>query len=246
MPRKTNSLERNNERSNKRLIESERELEEKVNAQRRPLPRAKGGNVTRGKNDKKSSSVRPAKAPLLLRVLAWCGVILLCTVAGYIGTDKMLLLLEKPFRNFEEELQQPLPPDDVKLDMQKTTLSLFYPKDGVMKKEEVDIIVRTREDNIQDVVAKLLALSGLFDETVYVKHVFRNVDTLYLNFSAPFLSALNAAGARLSTLFITGIVHTMQDNNYFSPITKVRFLVDSQIVGSSEAPVDLAAPWQLK
>ena len=235
MPRKKNPYERRD-----RLIEMEREFEERVEAQRKQST-SRGHPVAKYKTKTRSS----AKAPLLLRVLAWCGVILLCIVVGYIGTDKMLQQITRPFSlDLDEPTNPPSPTDDTRLDMQKTTLSLFYPKDGVMTEEKADIIVRTREDNIQDAVTKLLALSGLFDETVYVTHVFRNVDTVYLNFSSPFISALNVAGARLSTLFITGIVRTMQDN--FTPITRVRFLVDSKIVEDSAAPVDLAVPWQLR
>jgi hypothetical protein len=236
MPRKKGSFERRDS-----LIEMEREFEEKVDAQRRQSTSRSRLNPRHEKNK------TGAKPPVLLRVLAWCGVILLCFVAGYIGTGHMLDWLGKPlFSNPHEEgtAHSAFPPmDDVKLDMQKITLSLFFPKDGVMAEERADVIVSTREDNVQEAVAKLLELSGLFDETVYVKHVFRNVDTIYLDFSSPFTSALSAAGARLSTLFITGLVRTMQDN--FPPVTKVRFLVESKI-DSAGAPVDLTVPWQLR
>jgi hypothetical protein len=109
--------------------------------------------------------------------------------------------------------------------------------------EKADVIVGTREDNIQEAVHKLLALSGLFSDGVQVRHVFRNVDTVYLDFSGSFVSALSTAGATTSTLVITGIVQTMRDN--FSPISKVRFLVDSK-VQSTGSPVDLTATWQLQ
>jgi hypothetical protein len=224
----------------------EREFEERVESTRRRPP-SRGGSPEHQKRGKD----RP-KAPLLLRVLAWCGVILLCFVVGYIGTSYMLKLLEKQIffkpegrgRN-QEALEVFLSGDnaaDVRLDMQKTTLSLFYPKDDTLVEEKADVIARTREDNIQDAVLRLLSLSGLFDSGVSVKHVFRNADTVYLDFSGAFVSALSAAGARSSTLFITGIVRTMRDN--FPPVTKVRFLVDSKIA-STGSPVDLTAVWQL-
>ena len=191
------------------------------------------------------------KPPLLLRVLTWFGVILLCFVGGYLGTSYMLKLLDKPiFQKPESGVQTEKRGEvslnggasDLKLDMQKVVLSLFYPKDNALVEEKAEVIAHTREDNIREAVLRLLSRSGFFNDETYVKHVFRNVDMVYLDFSSAFLSALNAAGAEASTLFITGVVRTMRDN--FSPITKVRFLVNSQIV-STGAPVDLTAVWQL-
>ena len=217
-------------RRQKEMMEKEREFKEKVEAEYRH----------------KSPDSPKNKTPLLFRILVWCGVILLCFVAGYHGTSYMLDLLETPFSNNEnlEDVRQSTATvnADTSLDMQKLTLSLFYPKNGNLVEDKMDVIVSTREDNIQDVVLKLLDLSGLFDGTVQVKHVFRNADTVYLDFSASFASALNKAGSKLSTLVITGIVRTMRDN--FSPINKVRFLVDSKLENAG-APVDLTATWQL-
>jgi hypothetical protein len=221
----------------------EREFEERIEAKRRRSPLRNSSESSRREKNK-------SKPPLLLRALTWCGVILLCFVAGYNGTSYMLKLLDKPIfyksegvgGNSGEAFLSPDNAVDLKLDMQKAMLSLFYPKDDALVEEKFEVIAHTQEDNIQEAVLKLLALSGLFNEEVYVKHVFRNVDTVYLDFSSAFLSALNTAGARASTLFITGVVRTMRDN--FSPITKVRFLVNSQIA-SSGSPVDLTAVWQL-
>jgi hypothetical protein len=223
----------------------EREFEERIEAKRKRSPlRHSSGSQKRGKK---------TKAPLLLRILAWCGVILLCFVAGYLGTSSLLTLLDKPFKPVEplkneagsggaEEGTGGTSLADIKLDMQKTTLSLFYPKEGILQEDKAEIISRTFEDNIQDAVHKLLSLSDLFGSDVYVKHVFRNADTVYLDFSGPFVSALSTAGAKSSTQFITGIVQTMSGN--FHPVTKVRFLVDSKIVDAG-APVDLVSVWQL-
>lgn len=227
---------------------SEREFEERIEESRR---RRSGSPSGSAKRDEKPA----AKAPFLLRLLAWGGVILLCVVAGYVGTSYMLKLLEKQsllksddrVQN-QQDLQAFLSADnavdaaDARLDMQKMTLALFYPKDGVLMEGKAEVISRTREDNIRETVHRLLELSGLFGKEIRVEHVFRNVDTVYLNFSGPFIPALSAAGARPSTLFITGIVRTLRDN--FSPITKVRFFVDSKVT-SAGSPVDLTATWQL-
>jgi hypothetical protein len=235
MPRRKN----NNASARYREELMEREFEEQAKRKRFSL------RSSDSRSEKKKS-----KPPLLLRVLTWCGVILLCFIAGYIGTSYMLELLEKPLfykpegagENFRETSLSSDSPADLKLDMQKAVLSLFYPQDDVLMEGKAEVIANTREDNIREAVLKLLTFSRLFGEGVDVKHVFRNVDTVYLNFSSAFLSALNAAGAKSSTLFITGVVRTMRDN--FPPITKVRFLVDSQIVDTG-SPVDLTAVWQL-
>jgi hypothetical protein len=222
----------------------EREFEERVEAKRKRSP-------VRSSSESQRREKRKPKPPLLLRVLTWCGVILLCFVGGYIGTSYILKLLDKPIfyksenggqnENYGASLSSDST-SDLKLDMQKVVLSLFYPKDNALVEEKAEVIAHTREDNIREAVLRLLSRSGFFNDETFVKHVFRNVDMVYLDFSSAFLSALNAAGAEASTLFITGVVRTMRDN--FSPITKVRFLVNSQIV-STGAPVDLTAVWQL-
>jgi hypothetical protein len=223
----------------------EREFEERIEAKRRRSPLKNSSESQRREKNK-------PKPPILLRVLTWCGVILLCFVGGYIGTSYMLKWLEKPiFYKPEGGVQAEnrggvlLSSDsaaDLKLDMQKIVLSLSYHKEGSRVEEKVEVIAHTQEDNIREAVLRLLTRSGLFSGEVDVQHVFRNVDMVYLDFSNAFLSALNAAGEEASTLFITDVVYTMRDN--FSPITKVRFLVNSQIVNTG-SPVDLTAVWQL-
>ncbi|MDR1875301.1 MAG: GerMN domain-containing protein [Synergistaceae bacterium] len=231
----------------------EREFEERVEARRKrtvkspkspPDPRKAPGRSEQNRGEHN-------KAPLLLRILAWGGVILLCFVAGFIGTSRMLKMLESQSllktddrgRN-RQELSAALGSErsGAQLDMQKVTLSLFYPKNDALAEQRAEIISRTSEENIQDAIHKLLELSGFFSDETRLRHVFRNVDTVYLDFSGPFISALGAVGAKPSTLFITGVVRTLRDN--FPPITKVRFLVDSRIT-STGAPVDLTATWQL-
>jgi hypothetical protein len=220
----------------------EREFEERIEAQQR---RASEREKSKGRKTAQN------KAPLLLRVLAWCGVVLFCFVMGYAGTSYVLKLLNeksllKPDnmnpspQELEVLLSADRPADGLR-DIQEKTLSLFYPKDGVLTEEKIKIIAGTLEDDIRDVVLRLVERSGLFGGNVGVKHIFRDVDLVYLDFSGPFASALSAAGEQASTLFITGIVRTLQED--FS-LVKVRFLLDSK-VSSDGAPVNLTATWQL-
>lgn len=225
--------------------EFERKLEERVESTRR-----------RSSNAPSTPRTKRSKAPSSLRFLAWTGIILLCFVVGYQGTSYVLVLLEDQslLKNNDiiqnsAQLEARLSEDktvaaddaEIKLDIQKRSVSLFYPKDGVMMKEEVDFIASTNEDYIQETIGKMLTLSGLFEKDVYVKHVFRNVDTIYLDFSPSFISALSRMGDKSARLFVTGIVRSMRDN--FS-IARVRFLIDGKVT-TAGSPVDLTATWQL-
>jgi len=226
------------------LEEIEREFEEKIEAKRRRTS-ARDYSAPPKRDRKKP------KAPLLLRFLAWCGVILFCFVVGYVGTGYMVkkIGLDKPWSQLNSNSNDIgtateaafLESGSARFDMQRAVFSVFYPKDGELRSENVEVIARTLEDNIQETVHRLLKLSGMAD-AVSVLHVFRDVDTVYLNLSAPFLDALNEAGEQNSSLLITAMARTMNEN--FS-LTKVRFLVDSKVV-SSGAPVDLTSVWQLQ
>jgi hypothetical protein len=245
-------MRRKNDRSAGRRWDDsmEREYEERIEAQQRRLgdkerakERAKGKSA--GKNTARN------KAPLLLRVLTWCGVILFCFVMGYLGTSYVLGLLDeqrllKPdaVNSGPQEPEIILSADrtaDGPRDIHKKTLSLFYPKEGVLTEDKTEIIAGTFEDDIRAAVHKLVERSGLFGGEVRVKHVFRDTNLVYLDFSGPFASGLSAAGEKVSTLFITGIVRTMRDG--FS-IVRVRFLLDSRVANDG-APVNLTATWQL-
>jgi hypothetical protein len=230
--------------------EYEESIEERIEAQQRRLD---GKEKTKERTKKKSAGKNTArnKAPLLLRILTWCGVILFCFVMGYLGTsyvlkrlDEQRLLKPDEANPGPRELEILLSADrtaDGLRDIQKKTLSLFYPKEGVLTEEKTEIIAGTFEDDIRDVVHRLVERSGLFGGDVRVKHVFRDTNLVYLDFSGPFASGLSAAGEKISTLFITGIVRTMRDD--FS-IVRVRFLLDSRVANDG-APVNLTATWQL-
>ncbi|GHV34942.1 hypothetical protein FACS1894187_06570 [Synergistales bacterium] len=247
--------------------EFEKDLEERAAKQRETRRRTRTPLYDDYDDDPRlSRGAEPMKrkVPMMLRLLAWCGVVLFCFVVGYMGTSYVLLLMDKQsllkpdvFNGEDEERTERnarggaaafLSSDNTELardsgaDMQKTTVTIYYPKDGTLLEEKLDVIAQTREDNIQEIVLKLLERSGFFGKDVYIKHVFRNVDTVYIDFSAPFLQSLSASGAKVSALLVTGIVRTMRDN--FQPIDKVRFLVDSKIA-TSGAPIDLTATWQL-
>jgi len=213
-------------------LEMEREFEERVEAKRRRgSPREYPDTAKRDRN-------KP-KPPFLLRFLAWCGVILFCFVVGYVGTEYMVdkLGLNRPMSSDDTTLD--FAAETLGIDMQRATFSVFYPRDGRLVSENVEVITRTLEDNIREAVLSILRFSGI-DDAVNVLHVFRDIDTVYLNLSAPFLQALYEIGENTGSLLITGIARTMDEN--FS-LTNVRYLVDSE-VAVSMISIGLNADWQ--
>jgi hypothetical protein len=204
-----------------------------------------------------SSSERP-KAPLMLRVLTWTGIVLLCFVGGYLGTSwgiKFLnqqdLLVQKDVvvttegakdliqNQATENTAQKQDNSDVK----KLSIKLSYPnpKDGTLISESFELISGIKEQEIKETVEKLFSVSKMFSKEVLVKHIFRNATTLYVNVSGPFIPMLSNAGQEKSSSFIKGVVNTMKEN--FPPINEVRFLVNGN-VNSAGSPVDLSAAWK--
>jgi len=212
-------------------IDIEREFEERIEAKYRR------GNV-RGSSEPPKRDKKKPKPPFLLRILAWCGVILFCFVVGYIGMEYVVRQLGQPWNN---DFEQTGGTSAVELieEMQRATFSVFFPRDGSLVSENVEVVFRTLEDNVREAVQRILRFSDI--DAVVVLHVFRDVDMVYIDLSSPFLEVLNERGAQASTLLLNGIVRTMNEN--FS-LVRVRLLVDSRVV-SSGAPVDLAAVWQL-
>lgn len=195
------------------------------------------------------------RPPLMLRVLAWVGIILLCFVGGYLGTSWGIKLLGKQdllsqndvvksteeLSNFlDSDSKKPKPADQI--DAKKVTFQLYYPKGTSLTSEAFDVITSLRENEIEESMVKLFSLSGMFPQDVSVKRVFRNASTLYLDISGPFIQMLSDAGKEKSALFITGIVRTMKEN--FPPITDIRFLINGTIT-TAGSPVDLTASWKL-
>lgn len=202
------------------------------------------------------------RPPLLLRLFSWIGIILLCFVAGYLGTSWMVRSLNtrsllKPENRVEngEDLKALTESErkkekakaalsGVRGDIQQVSLRLYFLKNGGLAEDVRPFLVRPQEDNIRDAVQTLLTMSGIegTESNVRVLHVFRSADTVFLDCSRGFAAALSKLGQRDSQFLVTGIVRTMQDN--FPPVVKVRFLIDGA-VSSGGAPIDLTVPWQL-
>jgi len=192
------------------------------------------------------------KAPIMLRVLAWVGVILFCFVGGYLGTawgikflNQQNFLIQKDVVTTTEEAKNFIENESAEqdnIDVKKLTVKLSYPKEGTLTSETFELISDIKEQEIKETIEKLISVSKMFSKEVLVKHIFRNATTLYINVAGPFIPMLSNAGKEQSSLFVTGVVRTMKDN--FPPISEVRFLVNGSVT-SAGSPIDLTAAWRL-
>ena len=195
--------------------------------------------------------------PLLLRILSWLGIILLCFVIGYLGTTwfmdfmskKLLLKPENRIENSEdltdyqdsESQRDAREAEEAGEDVQQVSLNLYHVAGDTIAETRRNFITRTREDNIRDAVEEVMTLSGVPGK-IKLLHVFRNGETAFLDMPGQFASAIDTMGKRKSLLLLTSLVRTMQEN--FSPLSQIRFLIDSK-APKSGGDVNLAAPWKM-
>ena len=215
---------------------------------RRQAARRYAGRA-RARDDERST-------PLLLRVFSWIGVLLLCFVVGYLGatwfmkflSEKLFLKPENRIEN-QEDLEgfEKSESRNVQLmlgrEIQQVSLNLYHVMNDTIASTRRNFPIRTQEDNISDAVNSIISLSDLPNSNkIKLLHVFRDSDTAFLDMPGQFVSSLESAGQRKSLLLLTGIVRTMQEN--FSPISQIRFLIDSK-QPKSGGTVDLSVAWKM-
>ena len=197
--------------------------------------------------------------PLLFRILVMIGVLLLCFVLGYVGTSWVMNFLnrklflkpenrienQEDLNNYNEAAQERITQAKFNSSggIPQITLSIFHVQNDAIKEVRKNFFARTPEENIRDAINEIISLSGISGaEKIKLLHVFRNSDTAFLDMSGQFASALEKEGERKSLLLITSIVRTLSDN--FSPISQVRFLINSQ-APKAGGVVDLNSVWKL-
>ena len=198
-------------------------------------------------------------APLLLKLLSWMGIILIFFVIGYLGTSWVIKLLGEKLMLKPDNLienQQDLTEYQEKENeksarealnsgenIQQISLNLHHVKNDTIAETRKNFISRTKEDNIRDAIEEILLLSEVPNASkIKLLHVFRNNETAFLDMSGQFASSLDSMGQRKSQLLLTGLVRTLQEN--FSPITQIRFLIDSK-TPKSGGTVNLSATWKM-
>lgn len=201
------------------------------------------------------------KTPFLLKLLSWLGVILLCFVLGYLGTELLMKALDqKDLLNHENRYETNEDVENLREAEQRRAsggegvrqlnLIIYYANGDEINNEDFSFVARTQEDNIKDALEKVLSLSEIPNaDQIEIKHVFRrvlnadaNADTVFLDFSPSFVSALNSIGEKKSMYLLTSIVRTIQEN--FPPIVQARFLIDSK-TPSPGGSVDLTRIWKM-
>ena len=235
----------------RRYSSSERDFERPAHVPRRrqaqQVSRRSGG---RGRVREEKST------PLLLRVFSWIGDLLLCFVVGYLGaTWFMKFLSEKLFLKPENRIENQEDLEGFEKsesrnaqilmgeDNHQLSLNLYHVMNDTIASTRRNFPIRTQEDNISDAVSAIISLSDMPDSSkIKLLHVFRDSETAFLDMSGQFVSSLESAGQRKSLLLLTGIVRTMQEN--FSPISQIRFLIDSK-QPKSGGTVDLSVAWKM-
>lgn len=197
--------------------------------------------------------------PLLFKILMCIGLILLFFVSGYLGASwivdffskKLLLKPEDRIENqedlssFQESEHQRLAQGAMGTGegVSQVIINIYHVEDDSIAETQKNFISRTPEDNIMDALTELLSLSEVPNaEKIKLLHVFRDDDTAFLDMSGQFIPALDAMGQRKSQLLLTGIVRTLQEN--FSPLSQVRFLIDSK-PPKSGGTVELGRVWKM-
>lgn len=221
------------------------------NLQRRPMQRQ------RFREDDYDES-KPT--PLLFRILVMIGILMLCFVLGYIGTSWVTNFLnrklflkpdnrienQEDLQNFNEVQQERTTREALNSSPEgarQISFSIYHVTNDAITETRKSFPVRTSEENIRAAVSEIISLSNIPGaDKIKLLHVFKNSDTAFLDMSEQFASALENIGQRKSLLLLTGIVRTLQDN--FSPISQVRFLIDSQ-APKSGGVVDLGSVWKL-
>ena len=183
-------------------------------------------------------------------------MLLLCFVVGYLGaTWFMKFLSEKLFLKPENRLETQEDLEGFEKsesrnaqilmgeDNHQLSLNLYHVMNDTIASTRRNFPIRTQEDNISDAVSAIISLSDMPDSSkIKLLHVFRDSETAFLDMSGQFVSSLESAGQRKSLLLLTGIVRTMQEN--FSPISQIRFLIDSK-QPKSGGTVDLSVAWKM-
>ena len=197
--------------------------------------------------------------PLLLKILSWLGIILLCFVLGYLGTswfvdflNKKLLLKPENRIETQEDLTTFNATERERVakeamqnseNVRQISLNLYHVQNDTVAETRQSFVSRTEEDNLREAVNAVISLSGMPGaERIKLLHVFRMSETAFLDMSGQFASSIEAAGQRKSLLLLTSIVRTVQEN--FSPLSQVRFLIDSK-PPKSGGVVDLSVPWKM-
>lgn len=192
------------------------------------------------------------KAPRLVRLFAWVALLAVFFACGYAGANYFLNRADRSGARIGGVVSGGDEANNMIRNNETSGLGdagykLYMPKaGGGFEEREIKIRKGLPEEDIRHVLT--VYVDGLkelteFEPGVQVINIFRSGDWLYIDMSQDFLRSLKKLGKDKSTLILTGLVHTMQEN--FPPIKKVKFYIEGN-ESKDKDPVDIENAWELK
>lgn len=192
------------------------------------------------------------KAPRPVRFFAWAALLAIFFAGGYVGANYFFNKADRSGARIggvvgsgPEVSEGGVLPSASGLG--EVGYKLYIPlAAGDFETRDIKISKGLPEEDIQRILT--VYTDGLkeltyFEPGVQVLNIFRSGDWLYIDMSQDFLKSLKTMGRDKSTLALTGLVRTMQEN--FPPIKKIKFYVDGK-ESKDKNPVDIENAWELK
>lgn len=192
------------------------------------------------------------KAPPVVRIFAWIALLAIFFAGGYAGANYFFSKVDKPGALIggvvgsgnEVRAGAGLSPQ---AGLSEVSYKLYMPlSSGDFEERAIKIRPGLTEDDIRHLLT--VYVDGLkelteFEPGVQVLNIYRSGDWLYVDMSQDFLKSLKTLGREKSTLVLTGLVRTMQDN--FPPIKKIKFYINGK-ESRDKNPVNIENAWELK
>lgn len=198
----------------------------------------------------------PRKAPLPFRIAAWLSAVAIFFAVGYGATSLVLKYLDQKgvtaeqsvvsdSRGAEEILSQNDGVTEGSGGIRKERVRLYVLDGGDLRGTTLEFVPGLLEEDAQRALTGLfrkLKEQGVLKDEVQVLHFFRTGDLAFLDVNDSFQRSLDQLSKTQAVLMLTGVVRTITEN--FTPITKVRFLINGREV-TERGAVDLSVAWQL-
>lgn len=194
----------------------------------------------------------------VLRAFAWGAVATIFFSMGYLSSGLLLNYLNGRGMGGQPEVVSSVEQADnvmsaggevqTLVDMgRRMSFNIYVPdeKNG-MTKDKIELVSGVMEDDVLQLLKVLLSRlheKNVFAPDVGIKNVFRDGETMYLNFNDAFQIALSKLSEQKGSAVMTGIVRSVVDN--FMPVTRVQFMIEGE-VRSSAGKVPLSVPWELR
>ena len=222
-----------------------------------PSPREIREMRERGEWIDEEEEEQTRKAPLPFRILAWISLIAIFFAVGYGATSLAFKWMDSGSsrksppnlvanrQEAENLIARAKSEDSLTESAGFVNCTLSIPEGEGFVTRPIRCTAGLREDTMKQTVAAYMDAvkeSRMLDMTAQSLNVFQSGDWLYLNVNKDFHNSLKKLGAEKSKFLLTGLVMTMSEN--FSPVNKIRFLVDGKET-TDKTPVDLTAAWGL-